>query len=512
MSGRGLQHLRERARQDDGVAIVAAVSVAMIVGMLALAIVAVAVYETRATGRDRARSVAVAGAEARVDHLIASIQATAPGSLPCGQLTDSLTLAADSVDRTATVTYYDAAGAEVPCGSLATTRLAQASIRATADTGPIVGTQPAERTVETLVRLTPSFGNDLDKAIFGNSGVRLANQANIYGQNGQPDADVYTNGDVYCSNNQHFFGSLIAQGQIRLENTCTIEVDAHARTGITATNPGVTINGRALVSSGNISLGPAKLGQQARASGSVSGNVCGTSGKCIGGQSVPAPATASFPILNWNATTQSEWAANGYTTVVTFPRTGFACGWYNGPNLVGRDGKSTSLNGKADGVGAWMYANAWKLTGPTILVSTCTDKVTLQGVDVAMNDNLAIFSKGGMTFSNQTQIYATTSIHRNLYLIQPYDSVSTPGSCGDGISLDNQVRVQNTVDVLMYSPCSIRKANNTEHYGQIYAGGTATIDNRLEMYYQPLPVWGVQSATSSVEYYNLEILYKRENA
>ncbi|QHT55836.1 hypothetical protein GXP71_06910 [Cellulomonas sp. H30R-01] len=512
MLARRLPHPPARWRDDDGIAIVAAVAVAMVVGMLALTIVSVAVYESRATGRDRARSVAVAAAEARVDRLTATIQSTAPGTLPCGTLTDALTVAADSVDRTATVTYYDATGAVVPCAALATTRLAQASITTTADTGPIVGTQPAERTVETLVRLTPSFGNDLDKAIFGNAGVRLANQANIYGQDGQPDADVYTNGDVTCSNNQHFYGSLYAQGQVRLENTCTVEVDVHARTGITATNPGVTINGRALVSNGSISLGPARLGQQARASGTVTGNVCSTAGKCVGGQTVPAPASATFPIITWNATAQSEWAANGYATVVTFPRTGFPCGWYNGPNLVGRDGQSKSLNGKADGVGAWMYANSWKLTGPTVLVSTCSDKVTLQGVDIALNQNLALFAKAGVTFSNQTNIVSTTGEQRNLYLIQPYDAVTNPGSCGDGIALDNQVSVQNTVDVLMYSPCSIRKANNTEHYGQIYAGGTATIDNRLEMYYQPLPVWGVQSATTAVEYYNLEILYKRENA
>lgn len=499
-------------RRDEGIAIVAAVAVAMLVGMLAITLVTIAVYETRATGRDRARSVAVAAAEARVDSLIAAIQSTAPGSLPCGPLTDTLSLAADDLSRAATVTYYDQSGAVVPCGSLATARLAQASIKTTATSEPIVGTTPAKRTVETLVRLNPSYGNDLDKAIFGNSGVTLANQANIYGQNGQPDADVYTNGNVACTNNQHFFGSIYAQGTIRLENTCTIEVDAHSKLGITATNPGVTINGRAMVSNGSISLGPASLGQQARASGTVTGNVCSTTGKCFGSQSVPPPAAATFPIINWASMTDAAWVSEGgFTTVVEFPRTGFPCGWYNGPNLVGRDGQSKSLNGKADGVGAWLYANAWKLSGPTMIKDTCSDKVTLQGVDIALNQSLAIFTQGGVTFSNQTNIFSTTGESRNLYLIQPYDAVSTPGSCGDGIALDNQVTVQNTVDVLMYSPCNIRKANNTEHYGQIYAGGMATIDNRLEMYFQPVPVWGVQSATTSVEYYNLEILYKREN-
>lgn len=498
-------------RGDDGIAVVAAIGVVMLVSMLIITTVSVAVYEARATGRDRARSSAVASAEAWVDTLTATIQSTAPASLPCGPLTSSSVIGGDNLARNATVTYYNDAGAVVPCSALPTTRAAQAAISVTASTGPIAGTQPAERTIETLVRLKPSYANDLDKAIFGNAGVTLANHADIYGQNGQPDADVYTNGNVTCNNNQHYHGSIYAQGTVSMANSCVVEVDVHARNGITATNPSVAIKGRALVSNGNISLGPASLGQQARASGSVSGNICSTPNKCFGSQSVPAPAAATFPQMKWADHTQwltnPEWSATG-VDIVTFSGTSdpvYRCGMYGLPG---------ALNGKVDYVGKWLYERGPTLSRPTIVLANCPGQpVKLQGVDISLNDDVVLYTKGGVNFSNKTPITSTNSEERRLYLIHAYDSVpaSSVGSCGDGIALDNQVTVHNLVDVLMYSPCSIRKANNTAHYGQIYAGGTAQIDNKLEMYFRPLPVFGVSGASTSVEYYNVETLYKREN-
>lgn len=502
-----------RPRGDDkGIAMVVAIALIGVVSALLVTLVIVAMYETRASGRDRQRSAAVMTAEARIDRLVATVQSTAPADLPCGALTaEQLSVIADDLTTSATVTYYNAAGNPVDCADLPTTEVAQAAISATAVSDPLAGQAAAQRTVETLLRLNPTYGNDLDKAIFGNGGVTLANKADIYGQDGQPDADVYTNGNVTCNNNQHYYGSIFAQGNVSMSNTCTVEVDVQARGSITATNPGVTINGRALSSNGGISLGPAGLGQQARASGTVSGNVCATAGKCFSGVSVPPPAAITFPPLLWDTPTQNEWASKGgYTNVVTIPSGKYTCGWWNGGKLTGYDGQQKNLNGKVDGAAAWIYENAWKLSGPTVLVSTCAQGVSLQGVGLQLNDNLAVFAKGGVTFSGNSQITSTTSDRHNLYLIQPYDA--RPLGCNEtGIALDNQVTVDSTIDTLLYSPCNIRKANLTTHYGQVYAGGIAQIDNQLTMYYAPLPVWGVKTASSTIESYDVEILYTREN-
>jgi type II secretory pathway pseudopilin PulG len=501
-----------RRHDDAGIAMVVAIALMGIVSALLVTLVIIAVYESNASGRDRQRSAAVTTAEARIDSLIATVQSTAPADLPCGALSaETLSVITDDLTTSATVTYFDEDGDPVDCVDVPTVEVAQASITATSLSDPIAGQPAARRTVETLLRLNPTYGNDLDKAIFGNGGVTLANKADIYGQDGQPNADVYTNGNVTCNNNQHYYGSIFAQGNVSMSNTCTVEVDVQAKGSITATNPGVTINGRALSSNGSINLGPAALGQQARASGSVSGNICSTAGKCFPGVSVPPPAALDFPILQWDTPTQTEWASEGgYTNVVTIPFDKYTCGWWNGGTLTGFDGQKKNLNGKVDGAAAWIYENAWKLSGPTVLVSTCAQGVSLQGVGLQLNDNLAVFSTNGVSFSGNSQITSTTSDPHNLYLIQPYDA-RTLGCSETGIALDNQVTVDSTINTLLYSPCNIRKANLTTHYGQIYAGGVAQIDNQLTMYFEPLPVWGVKSVSSTIESYDVEILYTREN-
>ena len=169
-------------------------------------------------------------------------------------------------------------------------------------------------------------------------------------------------------------------------------------------------------------------------------------------------------------------------------------------------------NGKADWIGYWIFQHGPTLSADTIIISDCAQAVMFQGLDASLNRNLVIFSEAGFVFSNTTTISSTDGGQRNLYLIQPYDAVSVhPCTTQDGISLDNQVTVTPEVSVLLYSPCNIRKANNTTHYGQIYAGGVANINNKLTMYYDPLPVHGTQ-ASSTIESYSLEIQFKRENA
>ena len=504
-------------RQEEGVALVVSIALIGIVGLLMAAVVAVAVAETRQTGRDRQRSQAVMAAEARVDELIAQMQARPLADLPCGDSTSEVAILADRLDVAATVTYFDASGNDIVCADLATTEATEALVSANAVSDSIAQQTPASRSIEALLRLTPVYGNELDKAIFGNAGIRFANHARVYGLNGEPNADIYTNGNFRCDNNQHFYGSISAYGSVTMANSCIVEGDVHALTEYRADNPQVRVNGNVLVSSGNIILNQSQLGQQARASGSVTGNVCtGPQGaeKCFSGVSVPPPTRIDFPILNWDGATQAEWAANGFTTVNipgTYGGTEFKCGWWNGRKLIGSDGKQYQLNGKVDGAAAWMFENSWRLSGPTVLRSTCSQAVSFQGTGIQLNDHLAVISDAGITFSNNSPITATSADERNLYLIQPYDARPQPCTV-DGISLDNQVSVAPNVNVLMYSPCNIRKANNTDHYGQIYAGGQANIDNSLTMYYKPVPVWGTLTTSSSIEAYHLEMLFKRENA
>ena len=519
-----------RRTADSGIAIVAAMAVVMLVGVMVTVTIGLAINSAKDTGRDRERSSAVSTAEGQADIVEAQIQSSPPATLAstlCGTLPGSATVGSDSFGITTTVTYYKADGTAIDCTQLATTQAAQAKIVAKATGESIEGTAPAARTVETLLRLTPTYAAGLDKAIFSNSTMYLANQGVLTSASGKPDADIYTNGDFYCrSSGEQFSGSIYAQGLISLESNCKITVDAWAKGNVNVTNDGTAIGGRALSANGNVTLGGATIGQQARAKGTATGSNCPAGVKCFSGQIVDAPPVTAFPKLTWDATAQAGWTAAGYTNVVTIPdSTGqFTCSWYQGlnnnSNLTGADGTVVNFNGKGTGPAAWLFANGYKLPAPTILLVNCpNDKVTFQGPPLVINKNVLIVARAGITMSSGTIISAfpgsATAANPNLlYLVQPSSYNGTTTTCsGDGIALDSSVTVQNTVNTLLYSPCDIRKANQANIVGQVYSGGEVHVDNQFQMTYIPMPVWGgLAGAGSAVKSYSLDVLYVRETA
>lgn len=491
--------LASRARRDEGIAMVVAISLVGIVAMLVLALVTIALTEARGSGRDRQRSVSVMSAEGKIDTLMAEIQSSAPADLPCGSPAspEAQAVASDGLAVDWTVTYYDSSGTAVDCALVPTASdIAEATITATTTSDAIVGTSPARRTVETLIRLTPSYGNDLDKAIFGDAGVVVENNGTITTPDGQPTADVYSNGDVVCDGNQTYQGSIHAQGSITLStgSSCVVAVDAHAGVGIMANDPSAVINGRALAAGGNIVI-KGHLGQYARATGTASGAGCVPSTKCESGVAVPTPATETFPQITW-AQVGTAWQSElGFTNIVTFPAA--SCGAPTGPG------------DKMDNVGEWIKNNASSLPGNTVLLSDCATPVYMSGIDLAFNANFAVFSRAGLKIEGNPVIKSTAAAAaRNLYLMQPYDAACTSAP---GIEIGNNVAFTTTANVMLYSPCDIEKRNQTDVMGQIYSGGTAYLSNKTAMTFVMLPMAGVDVTTSTVEYYDVEILYKREN-
>lgn len=509
-----LMDLGRRGGSDDGVALVMAMAIVGLVSVFVATLLVFTLRENAQTGHDRQRSEAITSAEGAVDLTMASIQQQDPTTLPCG--TTSVTNTAskpDTMTIATSVSYFDVNGAALSCSDVqnpsSNVAAATAVIKSTSTTTAIAGQAPAVRTLESEVRLTPTFAQGLDKAIFGDAGVTLANKTELYGQGTSPDADIYTNGSFTCSNNEHFRGSVYAQGSISLSNSCTIDVDAWAKTGFTSSNPQSTVSGDVKVSSGPAEIDSGTIGGKVIAQSVSPASFCtGQPGKCTTGTGVVSdPPSQSFPILNWNSTTAAQWAANGYTNVVTLDSS--QCTTY-----TGESGSSSS-----NGPGQWIVDKANSLPGPTVLVTPCAVVIQNPNKNVAcgnkticLNNNLAVFASGGITVSNTLTIQSTNSTTRNLYLVQPYDSVSVHPCTTSGISLDNQVSIASTINELLYSPCTVRKANNTDHYGQIYAGGTAEIDNQLTMYYRPLPVWGLSNTTNKVKYYSMDILYKRETS
>lgn len=495
--------VRRRACGDNGVALLVVIGLMAVVGVLMLVMVGTAIREGNATGRDRQRSSAVMTAEGQADSIISKIQsAPLAGGLPCGASTvTGVPVGSDTMTITNTVKYYTAGGADVDCSVLATTPVVKATIKSTSSSNRIAGQASATRTVETLLNLKPSYANAFANAIFSNSDMTLSNNTKIFGQGSSQDADIYSNGSVTCNSNVEFHGSIYSQGTVTMSNTCVVWVDVQAKLGYYGNNPNAGVNGKILVSNGNIVLNQSNVGQQARASGLVTGDACTTAGKCFeNDNTVAAPPAQAFPQYEWN---EAAWAADGYAVVKLPDAAGtYPCGNYGGPG---------ALNGKVDGVAHWIYDNQATMPN-TVIYANCPagQPVMFQGINISLNANLAIFATAGFTFSGNTQIASNSATHRLLYLVQPYSSVTTHPCTTDGIALDNQVTVADTIDDLLYSPCNIRKANNTTHYGQIYAGGSVSIDNKMTMYYKPLPVPGPPAAGVSVDNYTVDILYMRE--
>jgi len=154
------RHVRGRADGEEGIALVVAIALIAVVGMLIASVVAVAMYESRASGRDRQRSQAVMAAEQSIDMLMAQIQGASTATLPCGTLLPQpVSVVSDRLTVMPTVQYYDQVGntltncAAIKAGSV---RAYSALISATATSEALAGQAPAARSMEMLVSMERS--------------------------------------------------------------------------------------------------------------------------------------------------------------------------------------------------------------------------------------------------------------------------------------------------------------------------------------------------------------------
>jgi hypothetical protein len=197
----------------------------------------------------------------------------------------------------------------------------------------------------------------------------------------------------------------------------------------------------------------------------------------------PVPVQ-SFPVLNFDA---SSWTAAGYTIVTN--------------NDCGSDSGS-------------VY-NQLNVTTNTVVVTTCAlswaNKTT-----ITLSANLAIFANGGFSTANNFSVDSNnSSIPRWLDLIVPDSQASSCGSSPD-INFSNNTQLGNgstpdDVDTFIYTPCNLTIANKNNFWGQIYSGGTVTVNNNFSMLYtQSTQVYGASNPPATS--YNLSYEFTREVA
>ncbi|MDP9181276.1 MAG: hypothetical protein M3P04_00690, partial [Actinomycetota bacterium] len=339
-----------RRHEDDGVALMMAVALTAMSGTLIVTLVGLAMREGNQTSHNRGRAAAVTTAEGAVDATLAAVQGQDVSTLPCGATSTNTQSVPDSIAITTTVKYLDKLGATLPCPPSETQVAAQIFIKAVATSTPKGGGLPIKREFETLAALKPKFSTDLNKAIFGDAGITVNNNFDLYGQNG-PDADVYTNGNFSCANNEHIRGSVVApQGSVTLANTCTIDVNVYSRDGVNMSNG--TVNGDIKVSAGSVTKSGGTLVGKAYATATSAWCTANPS-KCTVMTPVKIPSIQTFPILKGDAATIAQYTAAGYT-LVTLTQ----CD----PKVVGS-------------VGRWLEDSAGSATTPVILQTPCRAQV-----------------------------------------------------------------------------------------------------------------------------------------
>ena len=133
---------------------VVAIAVIGMVTLVVMILVNVALRESRMTGAERQRGVAIASAEGQVDYLIAKVHKRAIGELAayCGTIPPlTTTVGSDALTITSKVDYFDATNTLIPCDQVkkGTIEATTARVAATSTSAPKANGRPAVRTFET---------------------------------------------------------------------------------------------------------------------------------------------------------------------------------------------------------------------------------------------------------------------------------------------------------------------------------------------------------------------------
>src|SRR3954454_13798581 len=451
---------RRNWRDDEGIAIVKAMGIIMVVAILAVTMVSYVLYTTKASGHQRQRDTALASAEAGIDATYVTLQASGI-SLPCtntSPITAGIANSPDTGTYNVAITYTYSDGTNGACPTTDGKTPVSALIRSTGSvTSPVPDQVTPTRVMEAFVNLIPVRSNGFNKAIFANGNLSVDNQTNVNGQNGS-DADVYTNNTFNCNNNETFHGSIYAQQGATFSNSCSIDGKVWTKLGISSsTGTNGTIGGDVLSSQGNISLsaGPTIAGKL-QAFGTIANAACPA--RCYPGAKLADPPYQPFPIIRDDSTTQTDWVNHGYTV-------------YSDPSCS--TVKDDIIN---------TYA---KKGSKTLVLTDCAVNFSKDHT-IPLSNDLAIFAKGGFSSANQVSFdTSSTGTKRMLYWIVPYNAApgtypasnctaTSNGVSGTAsspsISTDNQFGVTTDVDMLVYSPCAVSFANNSTHMGQIFGG------------------------------------------
>lgn len=489
-------------RDERGlVALAVALSVCAVLFLSGILVFQVASFNQGDSSLRRIQAQALYAAEGGLDRAYQALQSAATSSqLPCGPLTENFATGPAQSSYSASIAYFDTfppTDASLTCtsGSGPPATVVAAEVISTGKAAPNTA-QNTSQYMEALIKITPGSvsGSVFDKAVFSNQTMAGSNNGTIYGQSGN-DANVYTNGNVNCGNGFSDQGSVTTEGTFTGTNNCTVNGNVTAVGDITLSN-NTTIGGNATSTGssgcsqqGNVTMSNNAIVDQsayAYCNITLNNNATVAHNKVANDKTLAAPTAETFPVVPMPAITSQTWSNAGYTNQIT-------------------DNSCTPTGVYAD------IANMATASAPTLIETSCA--LSWGGnTTVNLKQNLAIFSTGGFTMSNNTTWQSTSGATRQLFIVVPSVVGGTQTTCSNGqpgITFQNNTTFASTVQVLDYTPCTITISNNSTGYGQVY-GGQVNASNNFTAHFVPMTIPGASGGGQSISSTTIAVVYERQ--
>lgn len=547
---------RRRYAGDSGVALVAAIAVAIIGISITIVVIAQAVVATQDSARDRVRTIAVHSAESALDATMSDLAVGAPCPSPDWS---PLTVGEGSTETVVEVViqYFDADG-EVSCsgGTLASEPTSAIVTTTSRPANPMSGGIQPERIFESEVNLIPLSSMIPGSALFSGGQMSTGGGFSVLVTDDSDAASVWVDsGNYLCDTNVTIGGNLyVVAGSATMNSGCSVQGDLWVRTGY-VDNTGMSAPNWRVTGNTTVYNGTFTLSNASRFKGDLS----------VGGNINPNPADIYQP--QWkNSTVGGTACANNLPT---------KCGTLTEYQKVGlphidldisdwtpaEDGTHFTLKHKADLVAAEL--RSWGIEGladshwqkKEVTDNPCTPPAHRYSTSVKLpldksntptiydmrdcatfNPNggkytLELYSDvamfvGAFNSSNGFVVKSGDGKPHRFWLIVPWGSgtngdgnknIVVKGSTvnfkpGDINASSAGYNVDPLIKVFFYTPKTLQFPNTSTTYGQLYGGKVNIGSGNGKFYYAGVGVPGVNLTipSGSAEGYRVEIVNKRE--
>ncbi|SEI86433.1 hypothetical protein [Demequina mangrovi] len=501
--------LYAHTRRDDGVALVAAMGIALIGMMVATIVITQTIYAVNDSGRDRTRTAEVHSAEAALDATLAELEVASPCSAPSFS---PITYGdgASATEVVVTIAYSDDSGPLTACTDDVIDGLPSHAVVTAVATpvNPVPGVDP-ERKVVAEVNLEPHISLSEDAAIFTASDLYTGTGFSLSPALLASSADVWIDdGDWTCQNGSQLNGSLISpQGSITFSNAnCRVEGDIWVQNDFKIHQPpadGEAAGGDLTVRSGSLyNYRPFSIGQDILVGGSHGTAQAVTAGGTIeynvGAANIRDVAPVGLPEIEY---VPADWISEGFTVA---SKTDFI----NAVKASWPDAKNGELN-KADDC---EFSNNGG--NPAIVLPATKTLYDLRTCDVKLQNNITI------ELYADTVIFLKSYTSTNNIVIKSGDGGAhkfwaiVPHSNGTGtIRTHSPVSIVAPVESFWYTPGDLFLHNSSQFRGQVY-GGDVDVHAAAGFEYTNVGVPGVElvSAATLDEGFVVEIVNKREES